>query len=159
MMPFNNQFNPMQVTMGAGGKGPYMNTKPVKGTPKQPTIPGMNNGVIGAQAVRATGSGPYDSAYRQNLATYAGGQFQRPGGFLGINPTGPITGTPTVGGTAPVQGVPNSLLSMALGAQPQYQAPQPTPSQSTNANSIQPQNWQNWIQNLMGNQFGGMRMP
>lgn len=157
-MMFNNNFNPANVMMGAGDKGPYMNTKPVKGIPKRPTIPDNNN-VIGAQAVRSTGAGPYDPAYRQNLATYAGGQFQRPGGFLGINPTGPITGLPVSGGSAPVQGVPNSLLSMALGAQPQYQAPQPTPSQSTNANSIQPQNWQSWIQNLMGNQFGGMRMP
>src|SRR5262245_47579072 len=38
--------------------------------------------VLSSEAVRATGTGPYDSAYWQNLATYAGGQFVRPGGNL-----------------------------------------------------------------------------
>ena len=43
--------------------------------------------VVGAQSVRATGTGAFDNAYRQNLATYAGGQFARPNGSLSFNPT------------------------------------------------------------------------
>src|SRR5579871_6080001 len=137
-LPFNNHYNPMQVTMGQGTSdirkpvmgGPYMPTRPQK--PATPTAPQAN--VLGPQAVRATGSGPYDNAYRQDLATYAGGLFQRPGGVLNLNPTGQLTGNPTGGGNAPVQGMPNDLLSMALGGQAFSFAP-PQPTQSTNANS------------------------
>ena len=72
-----------------------------------------------AESVRATGTGPFDSAYRQNLATYAGGQFSRPGGSMSFNPTDLSTfpGNPTGGGNAPVTGMPNTLMDMALGGQ------------------------------------------
>ena len=90
----NPSYNPASVMLGQGSSKPYVN--------------------YGAEAVRATGQGPYDSAYRQNLATYAGGGFQRPGGYLGFNPTGQLPGNPTGTGSAPVQGAPTDLLSMAL---------------------------------------------
>lgn len=45
--------------------------------------------IMGAQAVRATGEGPFDAGYRQNLATFAGGDFERPEGGLSFNPTAP----------------------------------------------------------------------
>lgn len=88
--------------------------------PKSTGTPGMK--VLGAQAVRATGSGPYDSAYRQNLATYAGAGLARnaaagSGGYLGLNPTGTIGGTPSGAGNAPVSGAPTSLSTQALGSQ------------------------------------------
>lgn len=133
--------------------GPYMPTRPQK--PAQP-----QSNVVGPQAVRATGQGPYDNAYRQDLATYAGGLFQRPNGVLSLNPTGQLSGNATGGGNAPVQGMPNTLLSQALGGQGfSFAPPQPTPSQTTNTNSIQPQSWQEWIQNMMGGNQFGRQMP
>jgi hypothetical protein len=74
--------------------------------------------VLGPESIRAIGSGPFDSAYRQNLATYAGGQFSRPGG-MSFNPTDPSTfpGMSTGGGTVPVTGMPQSLMDMALSGQ------------------------------------------
>lgn len=156
---FNPNFNPAQVMMGnrpgapttpAKGtiSGPYMPVKPIG--PEKPTK-GPET-VLGSDVVRATGSGPFDQAYRQNLATYAGGQMQNPG-FLGINPTGQIAGNPTGGGSAPVQGLPNDLLSMALGGQ-SFSFTPPAAKHSPNANSVSSQSWQNWLHNIMGNKFG-----
>lgn len=49
-------------------------------------VPGTP-GVEAAGAVRSTAGGPFDSAYRQNLATFAGGDLARPeGGVLSFNP-------------------------------------------------------------------------
>jgi hypothetical protein len=173
---FNPNFNPAQVMLGGGSQtnpawgnkppitqGPYMPTKPMptkaqpfsglagpsRGTPAQP------GGTLGSEAVRATGAGPYDNAYRQDLATYAGGQFQRPGGSLSFNPTGPLFGNPTGGGNAPVQGMPNDLLSLALGGQ--GFGAQPTPPVAPKPKPPMQFNWQDWVQNMGGN-FGNRRL-
>ncbi len=174
---FNPNFNPAQVMMGnkppmpypiSGAparpvSGPYMPTSPLKppvkgvparpvGNPDTPAGPvGPPSNIMGSEAVRATGTGPYDNAYRQDLATYAGGGFQKPGGFLGLNPTGPISGNPIGGGNAPIQGMPNDLLSMALGGQGFSFAP---PQPKTMPKAVQTGNWQDWLQSLTG-QFGG----
>lgn len=115
---FGGSYNPADVMLRRdpiqiGGSKPYL---PVSNPQKRPAQPQQPK-VLGAEAIRATGSGPYDPAYRQDLATYAGGLFQRPGGFLGLNPTGSLSGNPTGGGNAPVPGTQNDLLSMALGGQ------------------------------------------
>lgn len=138
---FNPNFNPAQVMLrggastGAlsGGGSPYLNTG--KPDPKQarpnviankPSIASpANPNVLGAQAVRSTGSGPFDQGYRQDLATYAGGNFARPGGSLSFDPTGSLFGNPTGGGSAPVSGMPTNLLTQALGGQG-FSAPPPT---------------------------------
>ena len=94
------------------------------GTTPQPAA----GNVVGPESIRATGTGPFDQAYRQNLATYAGGQFSRPGGTLNFNPTDVSTfpGMPTGGGTAPVTGMPQSLLDMALSGRGfSWNSPQP----------------------------------
>lgn len=103
--------------------------------PAQATVPTGDPNTLGAEAVRDTGTGPFDAAFRQNLATYAGGQFQRPNGFLGFNVTGNTPfGTPTGGGSAPLPGMGGSLLQAALGGQAfgAPAAPAPTPAASDN---------------------------
>jgi hypothetical protein len=99
----NDPIKPGGVTIGnPGGVGtPYVNT----------------GGKVGAQTVRATGQGPGDAGWRQNLATYSGGQFERPGGMFSFNPTStnPFGGQPVGGGNAPVLGAPSTLLQHALG--------------------------------------------
>src|SRR6202012_347275 len=134
-------YNPAKVMLGSGGSGPYINSSsspthtPIQqasGFATQPNpiqqastniggtaqVPIQQN-TLAPESVRATGSGPFDDAYRQNLATYAGGQFQRPGGNLSFNPTSTsLFGNPTGGGNDPVLGMGNSLLSLGLGGQP-----------------------------------------
>lgn len=124
-----------------GGPGPYLPTRQMPNSQlRQP----QQSTTLGSESVRAAGSGPFDSAYRQNLATFAGGLFQRPGGNLSFNPTGNnLFGNPTGGGNAPVQGMPNSLTDMAMGGQP-FSAPQP---QQASPNTSEP--WKFWL-----NQFG-----
>jgi hypothetical protein len=151
------------------GTGPYVGGMgQVKGQPGQSQSPSYT---VGSQAVRATGTGPFDAAYRQNLATYAGGQFQNPG-VLSFNPTaqpgqaGALGGQATGYGSAPVQGGPNSLLGMALGGQaystPNQQPSAPAPSTSTSGSSSQPTpiwqqpGWQQWL-NSLTNQGGLLR--
>lgn len=123
---------------------------PGAGTPPQAPA---QSGTLGPEAIRATGTGPYDSAYRQNLATYAGGQFSRPGGSMNFNPTDPNTfpGTPTGGGSAPVAGMPNSLMDMALGGQSFSWTP-PVADTTTPV----PQTLQQWMQQWL-NGGRGMR--
>jgi len=149
-------YNPLQVMMGNPGKTgvPYTGvTPPVKskGAPilqntpapvKSPSPPSPapqaapsgppSGSVVGPEAVRATGTGPFDSAYRQDLATYAGGLFAKPGGNLSFNPTSnsPFGGAATGGGNAPVLGMPNTLLQNALGGNPFSYTP-PTPAANT----------------------------
>ena len=106
------------------GSAPYLPLQPI-GTlsspssgpapaPKPPTLmPTAPVGQVSAQSVRAT-AGPFDPAYRQNLATFSGGQFNRPGGQLTFDPTA-TAGAPSslfgdLGGTGPTD-----LLSQALG--------------------------------------------
>lgn len=140
---FNPNYNPGQVMLGNGGQGPYMPTKqppPFKQTPMPPQVgnrtidptgrdPHPVNGPqpvqpgVGAQAVRATGTGAFDPAYRQDLANYAGGNFARPNGNLSFNPTGQLFGNPTGGGSSPLPGMPTDMLSMALGGQPYSSQP------------------------------------
>lgn len=133
-------FQPGQVLFGNTGAGPYMQTGQDAGYQNtqgagtsQPSmsptgIMGTPN-VVGPETIRATGSGPFDAAYRQNLANYAGGLTQRPGGYMGFNPTGDLSDVPGVasgGGNAPVMGGPASLLGQALGGMPfSFQPPQP----------------------------------
>lgn len=156
-------FDPGRVLFGGGAgqsQKPYINTgntaapivKPYSSYPgagastttsTTPGAPAPGN-VIGPESIRATGTGPYDAAYRQNLATYAGGQFSRPGGSMSFNPTNPATfpGMPTGGGSAPVLGMPQSLLDIALGGQPFSYSPPPAPSQQA-PNLPQMQDWMN----------------
>ena len=165
MASINPSYNPSQIMLGqgSGGRG-YLPTMNPGGPPKP--NPAINPGApppsqtFGAQSVRATGSGPFDAAYRQNLATYAGGLFARPGGNLSFNPTNAASfpGSPTGGGTAPVLGMPDSLLSQAIGGQ-QAQNPPPTSPSSggTPQGNLQSQgnsNW--WLQQFLnqGNLFG-----
>lgn len=163
MAAFNPDYNPGKVMLNSGKDnsgalfgapqsiGPYMNTgraadpRITKKPPAQ-NAPAPAGNVLGPETVRATGGGPFDSAYRQNLATYAGGQMQRPGGNLNFNPTSSTPfGNPNSGGTDPITGGPNSLTAMALGGEGfQYTAPKPpTPKKGSN---MQPE-WQDWLSN------------
>jgi hypothetical protein len=167
---FNPTYNPAKVALGNSSSGPYMPTAPIAspvkgGNPIKPVAPIANpvniggtaqqsGKVLGSEAVRATG-GAYDPAYNQDLATYAGGLFQRPGGTLSFNPTGPLSGNATGGGNAPVQGMPNTLIEQALGGQSFAYNPTPatppTPSTANAPNNLaNPQNWQSWLQGIMG---------
>lgn len=177
----NMQFNPGQVMMGQPTKqspAPWMpiNKFPSPGgTPQrpignpakpEPQQPQANTGggagsILGPQAVRATGNGPYDSAYRQNLATYAGGLMSKPGGLLAFNPTDPnsLGGQPTGAGNAPVMGAPTGLLDQALGGNPFSWTPQPPtqPAQSAQNSTNSPSNyWKFWL-NQYNNPFNSMR--
>src|SRR5215469_6091968 len=166
---FRQMWNPLQVAMKQGTSpyvggsvgtharqiggqpgpmpGPAQNRPPgmFSGLPAQNAVPapGPAQGTVGPESVRATGQGPFDPAYRQNLATYAGGPFARPGGNLSFNPTDLSTfpGLPTGGGTAPVSGMPLSLLDMALGGQPFSWAPPTARTGQTPPNFAQLQDW------------------
>lgn len=169
-----NFFDPRQVSLGPSGRTPYLKNPDIgRFGGGNPTIAGSTNvggtaqvprtdpptGTIGSESVRATGSGPFDSAYRQNLATYSGGQFMRPGGNLSFNPTDISTfpGAPTGAGSAPLPGLPDSLIQTALGGNPfSFTPPQPQ-APATDNNSIgQPDipDWQFWLRQIR-NQGGG----
>src|SRR5215472_5790590 len=142
-MPFTRSTHtPPRIINFGGGPAPMPAPVQMSGTPAiaqfhDPEDQGLPPNVLGSEAVRATGTGPYDSAYRQNLATYAGGQFVRPpgpglgsntsGGVLSFNPTGGLFGNPTGGGNAPVLGMPNSLIGQALSGNPFSFTPPPPP--------------------------------
>lgn len=146
---FSPTFNPARLMLGQNPNKPYVSTQ--GNATKTVSVP--QNATLGAQAVRATGQGPYDAAYRQNLATYAGGNLARPGGFLGFNPTGSIFGSPTGGGNAPVPGAPLDLLTQAYGGQG-YSTPRTSMSASqpkTNAPAFRPGNYQDWIKQYQMN--------
>lgn len=165
MAPFGTTYNPSQVALG-GGPGPYLYTnkqpprppqvgQPSAGTPPaiSPIVPPQapaQSGTLAPEAIRATGSGPFSPAYRQNLATYAGGQFARPGGSMSFNPTDLSTfpGQPTGGGTAPVAGMPSSLMDMALGGQSFNWTPPPQ-SATENASPGMLQTLQQWLQQFL----------
>lgn len=154
-LPFN--FDPGKVMMGMGyGGGKDPNPSPyirMNGQPAQTQATPPASTTLGAETVRASGTGPYDQAYRQNLATYAGGQFSRPGGSLTFNPTGNLFGNPTGGGNAPVLGTGTGLLDRALGGQPFSYAP-PAP-QGPSPNAANPvQGWQDWIDQFRQNGRG-----
>jgi hypothetical protein len=141
---------------GSGSTGPYTTgasaPKPGASTGQPRSFfgggtPSAPSNVVQSQAVRATGSGPYDNAYRQDLATYAGGLASRPGGSLSFDPTGNLFGSPSGGGNAPVLGGPTDLLSSALGGQAVTAQP---PSQAQQAQPVQPTNnaqdyWKFWL--------------
>jgi hypothetical protein len=153
----NRPTAPIAKPIGSPGFG----QNPAPPAPPKPTINTPN--VLGPQAIRATGTGPYDPAYRQDLATYAGGNFLQPQGGLNFNPTatpgqsGQLGGNPTGGGSAPVQGLPTDLITQALGGQSFGYTP-PAPASATTAVQ-QPQDWQNWLNSIMGNQnLGGTRV-
>jgi hypothetical protein len=161
---------PMPVLGGSGGS---VGIKPVQHTNGGSPMPGppqsgrMGNdiaspfsasgpsGVLGPQSVRASGTGPFDPAFRQDLATFAGGLFNRPGGNLSFNPTSnqPF-GQATGGGNAPLLGMPNTLLQQALGGNPFTYTP--PPAQSTNQPNMQTlQDWLNRFMNQGRNQRPG----
>jgi hypothetical protein len=148
-------YNPAQVMMGWSPRGPYLpmgeNQQRDGEGPDQPArpmnplpavapvpAPAPQSNVLGSETVRATGQGPFDPAYRQNLATYAGGLLNRPGGNLNINPTGT---------DFPEQ---PSLLSQALGGQAFSYTPTPSPEQQTVLS------WQDWLKQFR--QKGGLGM-
>lgn len=169
-------FNPANVLFGSPNK-PGVNYIQAPGGPKtastnQPTAyngqPGSTtvnaqpqpSNTLGAESIRATGSGPFDSAYRQNLATYAGGNFLRPGGNLSFNPTDPnaLMGTPTGGGNAPVGGIPTSLVSQAIGGQPfSFTPPPPPAAPAVSPSAFFRNGWQRWNRQFMdqGSMFRG----
>jgi hypothetical protein len=132
---------------------------PLRPIPKEPG-PQMFGNTVGPEAIRASGTGPFDPAYRQNLSTFAGGQFFRPNGALSFNPTGKLDdlfARPTGGGNAPVMGMPDSLLSMALSGQP-FAMPQPqqTPAQPpTDTAGDDRSNWQDWLNRWRTRGVGG----
>lgn len=143
--------NPGSISLNPSGGRGLFTTGASTGTPRKPTEQAQatpQSNVVQSQTVRATGTGPYDNAYRQDLATYAGGLASRPGGNLSFNPTGNMFGNPSGGGNAPVLGGPTDLLSAALGGQAitptQPQSPQPAQPQTGAQNSQQPY-WQFWL--------------
>lgn len=130
--------------------GEFSGQPPTGGTSPQP--PNM----VGPESIRATGTGPFDDAYRQDLATYAGGLFGRPGGNLSFNPTSnqPFGGAATGGGNAPVLGMPNTLLQNALGGNPFSYTPPPTPTPTPADGNP----FETWLKQFM-NQGSGFRAP
>lgn len=142
---------PMPVWGGkppmAGGGQPFTDNG---GSGSQAATPSAPN-VVGPESVRATGTGPFDQAYRQDLATYAGGLFARPGGNLSFNPTSnqPFGGAAVGGGSAPVFGMPNTLLQNALGGNPFSFTP-PLPAQGATNNQPGTQQMQDWLNQLLG---------
>ena len=163
------QYNPANVMIGQPSKpgaayvslssnGPSGTPAPGINPQQGPAAPQLPSTVVGPQAVRATGSGPFDAQYRQNLATFAGGLFGSQNGNLSFNPTSgnPFGGQATGGGNAPVFGIPNTQLQNALGGQPfSYTPPPATPTTTNSSNPVQSisqflQNFGN--NNLFGNQ-------
>jgi hypothetical protein len=148
--------------MAPAATGPYTSgssTMKPTGKPPQATAPGATTqaalapNVVGSQAVRATGQGPYDPAYRQNLATYAGGLFARPNGNLSFNPTGNLQdmgNQASGGGNAPVQGTPQGLLDQALGGMPYVYNPQTSQTPSSTATTQNPPWNPNFWNNFLG---------
>lgn len=140
-----NLGGPMRPSVDPVASKPYLPVNNPQRPPSQPSSPVQQQpqqSVLPTEGVRATGTGPYDSAYRQNLATYAGGLFSRPGGLLSFNPTDPnaLSGNgPQVGNFAPIGGSPPTLLEQALGGQ--SYAPQ-TPAQQQ---SIPNDYWKFWL--------------
>jgi hypothetical protein len=140
-----------QVSIGSSSSNLYTTGQamPAKGTairsPQEQPQQSQPSGVLGSQVVRATGSGPFDAAYRQNLATYTGGQFQRPGGVLAFNPTAPFMGNPG--------GSPSDFITQALGGGG-YSTPQPPQQPQATGTPIQRKpiwqqpDWQQWLGGL-----------
>lgn len=135
-------YDPGRVLFGGGGSQPYvtMNAAPAVGTSASTST----SNILGPESVRATGAGPFDSAYRQNLATYAGGQFFRPTGSLSFDPTGNLFGSPTGGGNDPVIGTGESLFGRALGGNPFSFAPPAPPVTEQQPDMFS--SWQDWIE-------------
>lgn len=132
-----NTFNPMQVMM-----------KQSEGAPS-------SQAYLTPNSIRASGQGPFDSSYRQNLATYAGGQFQPSGqnNVTSFNPTniGNTFGNPVGGGNAPVNGMPTTLLGSAMGQAPGAGIPGAA-AQNSQGNFG---NLQSWLEQFMG----GYQLP
>src|SRR5512146_1101943 len=111
-------YNPASVMLSPGSGGPCTSS--------------------GQSTIRATGTGPFDANYRQNLAIYAGGLLANRGN-LGINPTSqnPFAnmGTPAGGGSAPLMGLPQTWLQQAMGTSLSSQQPSSTGSGQTGSSS------------------------
>lgn len=153
-------YNPSAVMMrqpnspGTPYLGPSKIISPGSTSRPGPNVP--SGGVLGAQAIRATGNTPgYDPAYGQNLATYGGGQFS---GVTSYNPFNLSTfpGQPTGGGNAPVAGMPNTLLSQAQGGQAFSWNPPATKSQAVSAApATAVTSLQDWLQQFLQGSTGG----
>ena len=114
--------------------------------PQNVSLTGQSGGpYLGSEAVRATGSGPFDAAYRQNLASYGGFNVARPGGSLAFNPTDPTTfpGQPSGFGSAPLPGAPTGLLDLGLAGMG-FTSPQQTSKQDTSQISND-NSWKFWL--------------
>lgn len=163
-------FNPMAVMMGQAGKPgiPYTGVPkpkaPILYAPKNstgapassaPSAPSPSSTTLAPEAIRSSGAGPFDPAYRQNLATFAGGLFARPGGNLSFNPTSnqPFGGAATGGGDAPVMGMPNTLLQNAFGGNPFSFTP-PVPASGANNSQPNTTQMQDWLNSFMQNGKG-----
>lgn len=145
---------PAQREQGPAPLPPGPGPMPIGKDMATTTVPAVSGNTLTPESIRATGSGPFDAAYRQNLATYAGGQFSRPGG-MSFNPTDPSTfpGNPTGGGTAPVTGMPSTLLDTALSGQGfSWTPPQPAQTGQNPGNFM---GLQQWMDNFMKNGRGG----
>lgn len=151
MPGLGGNWNPAQIMMQSNGSGaPYLAQKTQ--TPGG-SLPPANN-TFGGQSIRPTGPNQgFDSAYLQNLATYALGQFAPQGsGTQNINPLNPGQnfGTPTGGGSAPVMGMPTTQLAQAQGAGGQ------TASTGGGGSPAQVLNMTDWIDQMIqqGSTFG-----
>lgn len=162
-LALDTNFDPGRVFLGSNRArgGPYLPISPIKmnnGTNTASTQPAQvprinqNQDVLNPEAVRATGTGPYDPAYRQNLATYAGGQFSRPGGSMNFNPTdlSSFPGNPVGGGNAPLPGLPDSLVSQALGGNPFSFQPSTQNQQPSQTGNDFVGGWQDWLRRFRG---------
>lgn len=130
------------------------------GSPSQPTpTPSGPSNVLGAESVRASGGPAGNQAWQQDLATFAGGQFQRPSGNLSFNPLSPTPfgGAATGAGNAPVMGMPTSLLQQALGGGgfSATNADQVAPQSNNNVPSGPAPSSQDWLDRYLG---GGRMM-
>lgn len=137
---------------------PAVSAAPAQTTVPNSPVPQNPGNILTPEAIRATGSGPFDAAYRQNLATYAGGQFQRPaGGTLSFNPTDLSTfpGLPTGGGSAPIAGMPSTLLDQALSGQGfNWSPPSPVQTATPPGDFSSLQDWLNqFLRNGRGNRM------
>ena len=159
-MPTGGPVGARPISTGDTGSysgAPASTTVPLpsySGLPASTTVGGGSaptGGVLAPRNVRATGTGPFDPAYRQNLASYAGGQFS---GDLSFNPTdiSSFPGQPTGGGTAPVTGMPTSLMDVALAGQGFSWTPPPPPNAAVTPPQFPDMGF--WMDNFMRNGRG-----
>jgi hypothetical protein len=118
---------PGPVGIGGPVKPPIVQMPNPQATPlptPQTTMGGNPSGQI-----RATGpSGGFDPSYLQNLATSDAGTFARGANGLSFNPLGDLSSISNTsgGGSAPLPGIPNGMLTQALANNPTFSSPNGT---------------------------------